>query len=174
MRARLILHVDHEQRLQREPDKEQMIVSGDRRLEYLKKAGFFLNFKPEGYILFMQSDSSISRREGFSKSVYRDLTHVWQLYTHLATSTRTVTHTLQRQRHQHMHPPPHHITPPLKGINTCILLHTSNMTLTLQRQRHQHMHPPPHKQRDTHVATSTCSGTHTLQRQKRGPNMLGR
>jgi hypothetical protein len=87
MRARLILHVDHEQRLQREPDKEQMIVSGDRRLEYLKKAGFFLNFKPEGYILFMQSDSSISRREGFSKSVYRDLTHVCN-----------VTHTWQRQR----------------------------------------------------------------------------
>jgi hypothetical protein len=51
MRARLILNVDHE--MQRTPDKQQLIVSGDKRAQYLKQAGFFY-FKPERYNLFMR------------------------------------------------------------------------------------------------------------------------
>ena len=84
MRARLILNVDHE--MQRTPDKQQLIVSGDKRAQYLKQAGFFyfLNLNDISSLC----DSSISRREGFTKSVYRlQVTmSVYRDFTHFATS----------------------------------------------------------------------------------------
>ena len=65
MRARLILNVDHE--MQRTPDKEQTIVSGDKRLQYLKQATFFylLNLNDICFVC----DIPISSPESASRSL---------------------------------------------------------------------------------------------------------